>query len=199
MSMFLRRRSLEEIEKQLGEAVDELANALQRLLEGERSAARTIAVNLRLLLNRRRGDDLLWRVADAKGIHVAPVWQSQGPLFGQPGDPVAGALVMAFGPAFYDTAEDAPPGSVEVPLDEALAGRCFAVQFAGGTHGLTWLEAIVTVADKLAVHADEEVPALLDQLDGLIVYDGHNAGFEHVLRNVAQVVVGRGRAVVADP
>lgn len=56
ISMFLRRRSLKEIEKQLGEAVDELANALQRLLEGKKSAARTIAVNLRLMLNRRRGD-----------------------------------------------------------------------------------------------------------------------------------------------
>jgi hypothetical protein len=105
---------------------------------------------------------------------------------------------MTFGPSFYDTAEDAPPGSVEVPLEAALAGRCIALQSAGGTQSLTWLEAIVTVADKLAVHADEEIPALLDQLDGLIVHNNQNAGFVQVLRKVARVVVPRGRAVVGQ-
>ena len=188
-----------EIEKQLGEAVDELANALQRLLEGQRSAARTIAANLRLMLNEQRGDRLLWRVAEAKGAPIAPVWQSQGPQFDQPGGPAPGDLVMAFGPSFYDTADDAPPGSVEVPLEGALSSPCLTVQSDGAAVTLTWLETIVTVANKLAVHADEEIPALLGQLDGLIVHNGQNAGFEQVLRKVAEVVVPRGYAIVGNP
>lgn len=194
----LRRRSPKQIEEQLGGAVDELANALQRFLEGQRSAARTIAVNLRLMLNPRRGDQLLRRVAEAKGIGIAPVWQSQGPQFDQPGGPVPGELVMVFGPSFYDTADDAPPGSVEVPLEDALAGPCLTVKSAEGGLTLSWLETIVTVANKLAVHADE-IPALLDQLDGLIVHNGQNAGFEQVLRKVAQVVVPRGQAIRGEP
>ncbi len=193
--MFLRRRSLMDVETQLGEAVDELAHALERSLEGQKSAARTIAVNLRLMLNKRRGDQLLRRVADAKGIQVAPVWQSQGPQFGHSGGPVPGDLV-AFGPSFYDTADDAPPGSIEVTLDDALAGSCLTIQSGGRAFSLTWMETIVTVANKLAVHADDEIPALLGQLDGLIVHNGQNAGFEQVLRKVAKVVVPRAQAVV---
>lgn len=194
--MFLRKRGWQEIEKQLADAVDELADALQRLLEGKRSAARTIASNLRLMLGPGWGDRLFWRVAEAKGVEVASVWQSQGLKFGE-NENQLGVLVVVFGPSFYNSPEDAPPGSIEVPLTEALDSRCFTVvSEAGGTKDLTWLEVIVTVANKVAVHADDEIPAVLDQLDGLIVHNGENAGFEHVLRKVAEVVVPRGQAVV---
>jgi hypothetical protein len=204
--MISRRRQQEELETDLADAVGELAGAAQRLDLGETGAARTIAANLRLLLGPRRGDHLLWRVAKAKGADIAPVWQSPPLQTSRAAALTTGELtdqveIVAFGPSFYHSAQDAPPGAVEAPLHEALEGRCFMVRNpdTGEAEKLTWLEALVTVADKVAVHADEEIPRILDQLDRLVLQSGRAAGFEQVLRKLATVVIPRAQDVLGSP
>ncbi len=193
--MASRKRLQEEIEQQLADAVSELASALQRFKGGQRSAISTVGANLRLLLGPGRGDSLLWRVAEAKGQEIIPVWQSQTP---QALQLALGDLVEAFGPSFYDSAQDAPKGAIEVPLQKALDGRCFMVRNpdTGKAEELTWLGMIVMVADKLAVHADEEIPAVLDKLGQLIMYGGQAVGYDYAMQKGARVVVPRGHAVV---
>ena len=189
--MTSRQRQPKELERQLADAAHELASALERLKQGERSAVRTLATNLRLLLGPKRWDSLFWRVSKAKGVDVEPVWQSQPPP--GIGESAAKDVIVAFGLSFYHSAQEAPPGALEVHLRVALDKRCFTVRHpaTGETEELTWLDAVVKVANKVAVHADPEIPKILDRLDGLIVSAGQPAGFEQVLRKVAVVMLPR--------
>ena len=189
--MTSRQRQPEELERQLADSTRELTNALERLKQGERSAVRTLATNLRLLLGPKRWDSLFWRVSKAKGVDVEPVWQSQPPP--GIGESAAKDVIVAFGPSFYHSAQEAPPGALEVHLRVALDKRCFTIRHpaTGETEELTWLDAVVMVANKVAVHADPEIPKILDRLDGFIVSAGQPAGFEQVLRKVAVVMLPR--------
>ena len=190
--MTSRQRQPKELERQLADSTRELANALERLKRGKRSAVGTLAGNLRLLLGSGEGNSLFWRVSEAKGVDVELVWLSQPPP--GIGESAAKDVIVAFGPSFYHSVQEAPPGALAVHLRVALDERCFTIRHpaTGEAEELTWLDAVVKVANKVAVHADSKIPMILDRLNGLIIVSaGQLAGFEQVLWKVADVMLPR--------
>lgn len=123
-----------------------------------------VAVKLRKLLLAGRGDDLFRRATDAAAAEP-PSIKISAPAVG-PGRPGWPKYVVEFfsSGALPETAGD--PGAPKIPITEIHEVVCLQFVTKGrAVEAYTWGRLIKEVADKGAVHTDDERPVAWDHLD----------------------------------
>lgn len=190
-----------ELVTAFSEELTEMDLALHRIARAALSAYKPLSVSLRKLLATGQGNDLLKRVSEKLDVEVAPVWQTSPPGPSPAASQALGDDFFADNKRYatygiwnmiYDSQLDAPGDAVEVPFYEAIDKEC--CRFDQQT--LTWRSLAKTVGDKLGAHADDEIPAELDFLEGLIVGQDGPQGLSYMLERLGRVVLSRGQELL---
>jgi len=127
---------------------------------------------IRRLVNPRRGDRLIVRVAEAYGVEAPTVHRSAVAEL----DPDVGPKLLRELVSVGALPGERSLGSAVVSLDELMQDLCVCVvEPALGTIELRWGELVRGVANKEGVHVDADRPMLWDYLDQ------HTIGFTHLL------------------